>query len=114
MRTTSRGRILALGGAVLLLAVITAGCARRSSPASLATTAPIASAAAEATTPDPSVGATPADADADATPPGTAAPTAAAAPISSPDLSSIDGLIKDIDNELGADASAGTDEGTTP
>ena len=112
MRTTSRGRILALGGAVLLLAVITAGCARRSSPASLATTAPIASAPAEATTPDPSVEATPADAD--ATPPGTAAPTAAAAPISSPDLSSIDGLIKDIDNELGADASAGTDEGTTP
>ncbi len=112
MRTTSGRRILAIGGAVLLLAVMTAGCARRSLPGSSAANAPVASLAAVAASPESPIDST--SSKAVATPASTQAPTPAAMPVATPDLSAIDGLIKDIDNEIGADASAGADEGTMP
>lgn len=101
MPTTSRTRILALAGAVLLLAILAAGCARRGQPAAAGTTeAPTAS---FATAPTPS-----------AAPVATSRPTPTGSPVPTPDLSSIEALVKDIDNDLNADATAGANEGSTP
>ena len=111
MRTSRHRRLLAMFGAVLLLAVISAGCARRSTTDGATATSPVASQAADIGTAAPSPDPTSSPA---ATPAATAASTPAATPVATPDLSAIDGLIKDIDNELGADASAGADEGNTP
>lgn len=101
MPTTSRAAILALGGAVLLLALMSAGCARRGQAADAGSTPSSVSTSVAA----------------EVTPPTTLGPTVsapAATPVPTPDLSAVDGLIKDIDTEAGADASAGADEGTTP
>ena len=106
MQTTRSAWPLALAATVLLLATITAGCARRTPSAGDGpATGPTATVASDAT---------PAS-----TVPGSAAtaaptPTPAATPVPTPDLSAVDALLKDIDNDLNADASAGTNEGTAP
>ena len=102
MPTTSRARVLAVTGAVLLLAILTAGCARRDQPAVGVPDQPTAPMAAEATPALPPSA------------PSASVPGPTATPVPAPDLSSIDALVKDIDNDLNADASAGTNEGSTP
>jgi hypothetical protein len=98
-------RIAALLGLVLMLSIVTAGCARRDSVTDTGVTPP----------PIVSVSATPAPPSTPPTrPPDATATSPSATPVPSPDLTAIDGLIRDINDDLDADASAGADEGSTP
>lgn len=105
MGVTRRHRILALGAAILLLAFVTAGCARRGGADGGSPAGPIATLAADAATPSPSI---------EATSPTVSTPGPSASPVPTPDLSAVDGLLNSTDTDLNADASAGPDEGTTP
>lgn len=104
MQTARPARAFALVMTILLLALLSAGCGHRTLGASygnppspmatgpvgvLAATAPPA--IASATTPAPM-----------------------ATPVPPPDLSAVDALLTDIDDDLQADASAGPNEGTAP
>jgi hypothetical protein len=114
MQTPGRRTNAALAAAVLLFALVAAGCAGRHGQvagAIAATPTPLAATAATAT--PPIVTATPAMS-IEAPPSPSLAATATASPIPTPDLTAIEALIKDIKDELGAEASAGTDEGSTP
>lgn len=111
MQTARSARPFALVATVLLLALLVGGCGRRAPEASdSAGASPVVTAPAEASAPAP------ATAPATAPPPtATAGTTAAsAAPVPTPDLAAVDALLRDIDNDLQADASAGTNEGTAP
>jgi hypothetical protein len=123
MQASRRSRFVALAAAVFVVALVSAGCARRgqsadaAGAAGAATSSPVATVPVLAATPAPS--AEPSAAPTAATTPvppsaGTPVPPPAATPVPSPDLSSVDSLIKDITNDLDADASAGADEGSTP
>ena len=116
MKPTRRRTILAVGAVVLLVALVSAGCGRRAQPAD----AGAAPAATPATAPEvagaPS--ALPA-ADASVSPVSTATPAATpaatrttATPVPTPDLAGIETLITEIGQDLDADASAGTNEGS--
>ena len=107
MPSSRPARNLTLAGLLILGAIFTAGCSHRGLDAGAgAEPSPTAARAADVS---PAASLTPA---ASLGPP--PAPTAAVTPVPSPDLSTIDGLIKDITNDLDADASAGADEGSTP
>ena len=117
MQTLGRRAHLAIGAAVLLVAFVSAGCAGRgqvAGPGAVSMPAPqatepvvtaVTAALTEPTEPAASAALT-------STP--TPLTTTAASPVSTPDFTAIDSLIKDIKDELGADASAGTDEGSNP
>jgi cell division septation protein DedD len=114
MQTIGRSTKVALGAAVLLFALIAAGCAGRHGQVAGAIAAtPTPLAATPATAMPPIVTAS-AETSIEPSPSPTPAATAAASPIPTPDLTAIEALIKDITDELGAEASAGTDEGSTP
>ena len=118
MQMERRTTNVALGAAVLLAVLVAAGCAGRQAHAAVASatsTPPAAAGATEtaATATPPILTASPTmTVEPSAAP--TAAATTAASPIPTPDLAAIDALIKDIKDELGAEASAGADEGSTP
>jgi hypothetical protein len=107
MQTPRGSRILALGAAIVLLALSTASCARRGQAVDGGSTpAPFATVAADAATPAVSADL--------AASPGPTAIAPATSPVPTPDLAAIDALINDIDTDLNADASAGPNEGSTP
>jgi hypothetical protein len=120
MHTRRARTILALAGALLLVALVATGCGRRpSQPATGAAQAP-SPAIGVASSPAPA-GTVPAAiapaADPTGSPPVTAATPAAVAPaartpVPTPDLVSIQDLLTQIDHDLNADASAGTSEGS--
>jgi len=117
----------AVVGTVLLLALVIAGCGRRGLPAAAgsgsdgglasptaASTGSTSSPPVETATPSPTVATTsPPPA---IEPPGPAPePTPAPlAPIVPPDLTAIEQLLADLDAALGADATADSEEGSTP
>lgn len=125
-------RILAVTGALVLLATVVAGCGRRDlvadQAAGVAASPPAASvgpalpsvgsnpsggptASTESDAPEPS-----ATAEQTATPASAATPAPAATqsvPLATPDLTAIQQLLDDLDAALGADATADTDEGSS-
>ncbi len=112
-------RILAVAGAVLLLAIVTTGCGRRAEPADAAAGSPSAempasTAVAVRTNPTESVGPeSPVPGPADGAGPTEApAPQPTHAPLATPDLIAIEQLLVELDAALGADATADTDEGS--
>jgi hypothetical protein len=119
MLMPSSRRALVLVGTILMLTLVTGGCARRGQVAadgSMPT--PVAAAPTDGSVPAATSEASPAvtvatpEASAEATSGATGMPTGTAVP--TPDLSTIEALIHDIDTDLGADASAAADEGSTP
>jgi hypothetical protein len=104
------GRLIVLGTALLLVVVVTSGCARRGQAgtgsggtgADVTAPSPLPAASVLVSTVAPS-------ASLEAT-----LAAAGTTPVPTPDLTAIEALIKDIDNDLGADASAAADEGSTP
>ncbi len=118
---TRRGHtIVALAGALLLVALVTTGCGRRPSQTETGAAQAPSPAIAVASSPAPA-GTLPATIAPAADPTGspsvtTATPAAVApaagTPVPTPDLVSIQDLLTQIDNDLNADASAGTSEGS--
>lgn len=97
-------RIVATVALALALALVAAGCGGRGAAAGItAEPTPVPTAAATAT-----LGPT------SAPPTATPEPTPTASPLPTPDLSAVERLLDDTDQDLQADASAGADEGTTP
>jgi hypothetical protein len=109
--------ILSLTVTVLLLALALAACGRRDLPAAVGA---VASPDAVLKTPNPAVLATsvpgaalPGPTGPPATEAPTPTPTPAATPEPTPDLSAIQRLLDEIDANLGADATADSDEGSS-
>ncbi len=105
--------------AAVVVAVVATGCGRRGAAAAGTPTqdpgAPAATVGIGQA--DPSGLATPSPAPSTPAPSALAAatpPPATPAPLATPDLSSINQLLADLDAALGADATADTDEGSTP
>lgn len=112
MKPARSRTILAAGAVVLLVALVTAGCGRRAQPADAGAAPTATSATAPAVAGAPSA---PPVADASVSPAPTGTPAAVrttATPVSTPDLAGIETLITEIGQDLGADASAGTSEGS--
>ena len=114
MQSSVSRTILAFGAAVLLIALVTAGCGRRTQPggadAAPAAT-PTAFGAPAAPASDAPVSPVPAAPSA-ATPSGPPAAAVATSPVPTPDLAGIETLVNEIGQDLDADASAGTSEGS--
>jgi len=109
--------ILSLTVTVLLLALALTACGRRDLPT---TVGAVASPDAVLKTPNPAVLATsvpgaalPGPTEPPATEAPTPAPTPAATPAPTPDLTAIQRLLDEIDANLGADATADSDEGSS-
>lgn len=109
--------ILSLAVTVLLLARALVACGRRDLPAAVGV---VASPGAVLNTPDPIVPVTSAPRAALPRPTGPATPEAAtptptpeAIPAPTPDLTTIQQLLDEIDADLGADATADSDEGSS-
>lgn len=115
MPTPRSRRALALAG-VLLLAIVAGGCARRDAGSAVVPGATDRPAASATVAPDVSATAAPASADTSqpSASPSAPAATPAASPVPTPDLAPIQLAINAIDNDLGADATAGADEGSAP
>ena len=119
MQTLRRSTRVALGATALLVALVAlvaAGCAggHGQLAGATATATPTPLAATSATATPPTSIASPATTNEPSVVPTQVATSAAAGPIATPDFAAIEALIKDIKDELGADASAGADEGSTP
>ncbi|MEO8463423.1 MAG: hypothetical protein ABI555_09430 [Chloroflexota bacterium] len=128
MRTPKLNRTLLVIVAVLIAAIVVANCGRTSQQVG-DVSAPALSSSTQHATPVTEAPATEGPATvapratdsnglAAAPGPGGPAPAAAAAPtstpISTPDLTSIEALLSGINTDLGADASADTNEGSAP
>ncbi|HEX5590341.1 MAG TPA: hypothetical protein VFX65_08650 [Candidatus Limnocylindrales bacterium] len=133
-RRHCRRRMLTLAAlAVLAFTVVAAGCGRRpsasvtsgapgESPAASAAGGPVAgqpgvgSPSSPPASADASTGPTPGATDSATPPPDAATPVAtpAPAPFTPPDLTAIQHLLDELDAALGADATAGNDEGSVP
>jgi hypothetical protein len=108
MHASRSRRIVALAGVALLLALTTAGCGRRAQlddPGALPTSTPVVATA-------PPTDAPASTAEAASPPTQSPADAPAATPVPTPNLDAIQALINDIDADLGADATATTDEGS--
>lgn len=88
----------------LALAVVAAGCGGRGAAAGITSEPTHLPTAATTATLGPT----------SAAPTATAEPTPTASPLPTPDLTAVERLLDDTDQDLQADASAGADEGTTP
>jgi hypothetical protein len=124
MNQTRRGAAATAAGAVLLIALATAGCGRpgrvgdgTAAPATPAASIPIAAQAS------PDAASTQAEAPSDPTPPASTDPTppastdptppaATVTPVPTPDLAGIQDLLDQLGRDLDADASATTSEGS--